>query len=129
MNIRKVLIILAHALVGWALCGASMWIGMAVTTEQNALVIHAVGAPIFFGLVSLVYFRRFDFTSPLATAAIFVSFVIAMDFFLVALVINKSLEMFESLLGTWIPFLLLSTSTYLTGQYVTRSPQLDAAVQ
>jgi hypothetical protein len=46
--------------------------------------------------------------------------VIAVDFFVVALLINRSLEMFASLLGTWIPFALIFTSTYLTGIYVTK---------
>ena len=39
----------------------------------------------------------------------------ALDFFVVALIINRGLEMFASLLGTWIPFALIFTSTYLTG--------------
>ncbi len=34
--------------------------------------------------------------------------MIAMDFFVAALVINRSMEMFASALGTWIPF---ATST------------------
>lgn len=81
-----------------------MMIGMAVTTLDTALVAHAVGAPIFFFAVSLVYFTRFHYTSPVQTGLIFVGFVIFMDFFLVALVINRSLEMFTSVLGTWIPY-------------------------
>jgi hypothetical protein len=129
MNIKKILIILAHAFVGWALCGATMWIGMAAMSLQNAQIAHAIGAPIYFALVSLVYFRRFNYTTPLQTAIIFVSFVIAVDFFLVALVINKSLEMFASPLGTWIPFALIFISTYLTGLYVQNSQRQKAVVQ
>ena len=118
MDVRKIVTIFVHAFVGWALCAATMGIGMAVTSLQNALTIHAIGAPIFFFIVSLVYFRRFNFTSPLTTALIFVAFVITVDFFVVGLLINKSLDMFTSLLGTWIPFALIFTSTYLTGLYV-----------
>ena len=117
MNFRKLLIILSHAFVGWALCFATMGIGMAVTTLQNALIVHAIGAPIFFAIVSLIYFRRFNYTAPLQTALTFVSFVIVVDFFIVALLINRSLDMFASLLGTWIPFALIFASTYLTGLY------------
>jgi hypothetical protein len=54
----------------------------------------------------------------LQTALIFVGFVITVDFLLVALVINHSLAMFASLLGTWIPFALIFASTYLTGWYL-----------
>jgi hypothetical protein len=97
-----------------------MGIGMAITTIDNALIIHAVGAPIFFFLVSSYYFRKFAYTSPLQTAFIFISFVITLDFFFVGLVINHSLAMFTSLLGTWIPFALILLSTYLTGLTVQR---------
>ena len=127
MNIRKILIIFVHAFVGWALCAATMGIGMATLGLQNALVVHAIGAPIFFTLVSLIYFKKFNYTTPLQTALIFVGFVIAMDFFVVALLINRSLEMFASLLGTWIPFALIFTSTYVTGVYTGRKPQLRTA--
>ncbi len=122
MNIRKVLIIGVHALVGWALCAMTMNIGMAMLPQQTALVVHAIGAPIFFTLVSLVYFRKFAYTTPLQTALIFVGFVMLVDFLLVALIIMRSLEMFASVLGTWIPFALIFASTYLTGLYVMRRP-------
>lgn len=115
MKLQETFIILAHAFVGWALCGATMGIGMATMSIDNALIVHAIGAPIFFTLVSLVYFNRFNFTTPIQTALIFTGFVIAMDFFLVALIINQSLEMFTNPLGTWIPFALIFISTYLTG--------------
>ncbi len=115
MSFQKVLIILAHAFVGWMLCAATMGIGMSVTSMNTTLIIHAIAAPIFFAGVSLFYFRKFNYTTPLQTASIFIAFVIAMDFFLVAMVINRSFEMFASLLGTWIPFALIFTSTYLTG--------------
>ncbi len=120
MNIQKAGIILAHAFVGWALCFATIGVGMAVTTVNNALIIHAIGAPIFFAAVSFIYFRKFGFTKPIPTALIFITFVIIMDFFLVGLVILRNLDMFTSLLGTWIPFVLIFLSTYLTGLFVQR---------
>jgi hypothetical protein len=124
INLKKLLVILAHAFVGWALCAATMEIGMSVTTLQNTLVIHAIGAPIFFAGVSWIYFSRFNYTNPLKTALIFVGFVIVVDFFVVALLVNGSLEMFASLLGTWIPFVLIFASTYATGLVVTQKTKL-----
>ena len=121
MNVRKFITVIVHAFGGWALCAATMGIGMATTSINNALIIHAIGAPIFFMIISLIYFKRFNYTTPLRTAIVFVSFVIIVDFFVVALLINKSLDMFASLLGTWIPFALIFTSTYLTGLYSVRS--------
>ena len=115
MNIQKTIILLAHGFAGWVLCAASMGIGMSVTSLQNALIVHAVAAPIFFAVISLVYFRKFNFTTPLQTAAAFLAFVIALDFFVVAMLINHSYAMFASLIGTWIPFAMIFSSTYLTG--------------
>jgi hypothetical protein len=127
MNTRKFVVLLIHAFVGWLLCAAAMGIGMATTSLNNALVIHAIAAPIFFTGLSLVYFRKYNYTSPLQTAAFFITFVIAMDFFVVAMLINRSFEMFTSLLGTWIPFALIFASTYLTGLFVRRQESASYA--
>lgn len=128
MNTKKILTILVHAFIGWALCTASMVIGMATTSIENALIIHAIGAPIIFTGVSLSYFRKYNYTSPLKTGLIFVGFVIFMDFFLVAMIVMKSFEMFASLLGTWIPFTLIFTSTYVTGLLTVRKSKQQVAL-
>ena len=120
MKLSRIAIILTHALVGWALCDATMMIGRSVTSVDNALIIHAIAAPVFFAVISLVYFRKFNYTSPLRTALIFTAFIITVDFFFVAMLINHSFAMFASLLGTWIPFALIFISTYLTGTLVRR---------
>jgi hypothetical protein len=126
MNIKKITIILAHALIGWALCGATMGIGLATMPLEDALIVHALAAPVFFTGISLVYFQKFNYTTPFQTALIFVGFVIAMDFLVVALLINRSLDMFASLLGTWIPFALIFVATYLRGVMVRRSAERKA---
>lgn len=120
MKMKKAVIIFTHAFVGWALCGAIMGIGMAVTSIETTLIIHAIGAPVIFVVLSLIYFRKFNYTSPLQTATIFVGFVVFMDIFVVALLINRSFEMFASFLGTWIPFALIFLSAYLTGLLISQ---------
>ena len=114
MTIKKAFIILLHALLGWVLCGATIYICKMITTEQNTLIIHAILAPIYFAALSIVYFRRFNFTKPIVTAVVFVSIIMILDFLVVGLLINRSPSMFESLLGTWIPFALIFVSTFLT---------------
>ena len=118
LNFRGILVIAALGLLGWAMCGAIMFVGMSMMSMESTLIVHAIGAPIIFSLLSLLYFRRFHFTSPTITAIAFLLIVILMDFFVVALIINKSFEMFLSPLGTWIPFALIFISTYLTGVIV-----------
>jgi len=121
MNLKKLVILLLHAFAGWVLCAATMGIGMAVTSMERALVIHAIGAPVFFAAVSMVYFSKFNYTSPLVTAGIFTGFVIVVDFLVVGLLINRSLSMFSSLLGTWIPFGLIFMSTLVVGAVAGRA--------
>lgn len=115
--------LLTFAFVGWALCGAIMGIGRAVTSLENTLVIHAMGAPIMFGALSRVYFRKFNYTSPLQTAVAFLGSVVFIDVFVIALLVEKSLAMFTSILGTWIPFSLIFSATYLTGLQQKRTRQ------
>ncbi len=109
-----------HALVVWGLCGATMSIGMSVTSLSNALRLHAAAAPVIAAMVSLIYFTRFCYTKPLVTAAVVLGVVATVDFFLVALVINRSLDMFRSVVGTWLPFSLIFLSTFVTGVAVRR---------
>lgn len=122
MSAREILVIALFGLLGWALCGAIMFVGTAVTSLQTTLITHALGAPVIFATLSWFYFTRFGYTRPLATGLVFVAIVVFVDFFLVALVINRSLEMFTSLLGTWIPWVLIFFSTYLTGLVVETRP-------
>ena len=99
VKIKRAFVILVHAFIIWALCGATMGLGMSLTTLDNALIIHAIGAPVYAFLISSVYFTKFNYTRPLATSLVFFFFVIALDAGLVAPVIVKSYAMFASLLG------------------------------
>jgi len=120
MKLKRGLVVILFAFIGWVLCFATIGIGMALTSIETALMIHAIAAPIIFFGLSLIYFRKYNYTSPLVTAIVFISFVIFMDFFLVAIVINRSLEMFSSFIGTWLPFILIFLPTFLTGVFVNR---------
>lgn len=56
--------VVAHAIVGWALCGATMTLARSAGTMHQALVIHALATPVIFVAVSIVYFRRFGVMDP-----------------------------------------------------------------
>jgi hypothetical protein len=116
--VKKFVIILFFALIGWICCAAIMGIGMSILPQNTTLIIHLIAAPIIFFIISSVYYKKFNFTSPFITALFFMSFIIFMDFFVVALLIMKSFEMFKSLIGTWIPFILIFLSTFLTGKLI-----------
>lgn len=118
MKIFETLSVVLFGFLGQLGCWALMMGSQAITTLENALIIHAVGAPFVFLLISSVYFKKFNYTGPLKTAIAFVSIVILMDFFIVSLIINQNFDMFLSPIGTWIPFVLIFTSTYLTGNII-----------
>ena len=112
----KALVVLLHAVAGWAFCGAVIGISRKIVPLESALVVHAIAAPLGFAAISLFYFRRFAFTTPLQTASAFLGVVMALDLFLVAPFFEKSFVMFTSPLGTWVPFALIFASVYLTGR-------------
>ena len=119
--VKKIIAIAIHTLIGWALCAAIIGIGRNVTTMETTLIVHAIGVPIIFGIISLIYFSKFNFTTPLVTGIIFLGSAILIDFFVVALLLEKSFNMFKSPIGTWIPFILIFLSTYIVGLIVTKT--------
>lgn len=46
MGLRKPTIFLASGFVGWMLCFATMGLGMATMSLDNALIVHAIAAPL-----------------------------------------------------------------------------------
>src|ERR1022692_2696651 len=87
---RDAAVAVAHGLVGWVLCGATMGVGMRVTTLATALILHALAAPVIFTALSLLYVHRLGPWSPLRTAATFLGVVLFMDVFVGALLIERS---------------------------------------
>jgi len=95
-----------------------MGIGIAISNLERAMIVHAVAAPVIFGAVFFIYFTYFGFVRPLAAAAAFAGIVIAMDLVVVAGLIQRSLEMFQSVWGTWLPFGLIFAASYAVGRVI-----------
>jgi hypothetical protein len=89
--------------------------GRQIMSMQATLIVHAVGAPIVFGILSYIYHRLAPGTSAIGLAASFLGFIVFMDIFVVALLIEKSFAMFLSPLGTWIPWTLIVISVWSVG--------------
>ena len=116
----KTMVLLAHATVGWVLCGTIMGFGLRFASLETTLLVHAAAIPVIFGTLTFFYFKRFRYTTPFQTAAVFLGLVALLDFVVVALLIERSFAMFHSILGTWLPFFLIFLSTYLAGLYASR---------
>jgi hypothetical protein len=121
MNFRRLLVLWLFAMIGWAICGAIIGIGRALTDMQTTLIIHAVAVPVVFGGLAWLYFRFFGYTAPLQTALFFTGLAILLDATVIALLVEHSYAMFASILGTWIPFGLIFLTTYLVGRAAIRS--------
>ncbi|MAF49278.1 MAG: hypothetical protein QGH73_08660 [Rhodospirillales bacterium] len=111
----QAIVIIIHAVIGWGLCGATVGIGRKRFSMRATLIVHAIAAPFIFAAIASVYFPWFGYTGPLATAAIFTGVVVFLDLLVVALMIERSFDMFRSVLGTWLPFALIFGATWLTG--------------
>ena len=118
MRPRAVLI--GHALVGWAICGATIGVGRRLTSLETTLVIHAIVAPLAFGLLTWLYFRRYPSSSALDVALTMIGVVVGLDALLVAPFFEGSYAMFGSVLGTWLPFVLIFGASYLVGRAARR---------
>lgn len=126
MNTKKILILLAHALVGWVFCGGIIGIGFALWSEQTTLIVHALFVPLVFFVISWNYFSRFAYTSPLTTALVFLGVVIFMDTVIVSMLIQGNFEMFSDPLGTWIPLASIFLVTYFTGKTISQKRRQTA---
>ncbi len=120
---RAVGVLLLHAFVIWAACAATIGVGGAVISMETTLIVHGVAAPVFATVVSASYFGRHDHASPLVAASTVLALIAVVDFLLVALVINRSLDMFRSVLGTWLPLGLIFAATAATGWIVEAARQ------
>jgi hypothetical protein len=112
---RAVTLALAHAFVGWALCGAAMAALRAATSLRVALIARALATPVVFGVVSASYFGRRGAWAPLRAALVFAALVALFDLVIVACFVEHSLAMFRSFVGSWLPLLLVFAATWTTG--------------
>jgi hypothetical protein len=118
---KKQLVLSLHAFIGWMFCGLVMGAGRGLVSLKAALVIHALLAPLGFVILTTVYFKKFAYTTPFYTALFFVFFIIFMDVLIVAPFIEKSFAMFYSILGFFLPLILIFFLSLFTGLYMKKN--------
>ncbi len=89
------------------------------------IVVRALASPVVFACVSASYFRGPHAWAPLRAAATIALLVGLLDLVIVASFIQRSLVMFRSFVGSWLPLLLAFAATWTTG--VLRGRLADAA--
>jgi menaquinone-dependent protoporphyrinogen oxidase len=119
---RSVLRLLAHGVAGWALCALSMLALLRLLPLTAALVSHALVAPLFFIALARHYFRARGAREPLSVAITWTATVMLLDLVVVAGIAQRSLAMFGSVAGTWLPFALIFLATWATGSVLATMP-------
>jgi menaquinone-dependent protoporphyrinogen oxidase len=119
---RSVARLLGYAVAGWALCTATIAPLLILSSTRAALVVHAIAAPILFGLVAYRYFAARGARGPLTTATTFVLVAIALDLGIVAGAVERSLAMFGSFVGVWLPLGLSFLVTWTIGAMMRTMP-------
>jgi hypothetical protein len=118
--VRKGLVLTGYSIIGWGVCGATILLGRRFLSINTTLLVHAVVAPVAFGILAWLFFKKFSQASPAAVAAAMVGIVIALDALVVAPLFERSYAMFQSLIGTWIPFASILAAAYIVGRMVAR---------
>lgn len=114
--------LLGFGVAGWALCALTMVALFQAVGLSAARVIHAFVAPLVFGVLAWRYFRARGARDPLPTALTWTALVALLDLVFVAGLAQRSLAMFASIGGTWLPFALIFLATWVTGFVMSMMP-------
>jgi hypothetical protein len=106
---------LAWAVAGWAACGATFGVARAAAGLEAALWIHLAAAPAIAAAATWLVGRHPRHPGPLATALVVAGVPAYLDAVLVAPFLERSFEMFQSALGTWLPLALMLAASAATG--------------
>jgi hypothetical protein len=114
-GIAKWLALVLHVLAGWGILAAIIIIGRNIFGVSTAMVLQAVVAPFLYALISWSYFRRFSFTNPVQTAAIFTGVVILLNALVFAFFTPQGVTIYFRPLSAWLAFALIFAVTYFVG--------------
>lgn len=111
-----------HATVGWGLCAATMGALLESVGTSTAILWHAISTPLLFTAVAWHYFRLPGARDPLPTALLFVLSVGLLDLIVVGGLLQHSLTLLTSVLGTWLPLALVMLVTWTVGEVMSMMP-------
>ncbi len=115
---RPFLILVLTAIAAWAACALTMAIADSLVSTESALVIHALFTLVWFALAAGWYRRRHAWPGPKAIALTNLATVVVLDVVVVAGLVLNSFEMFDSVMGTWLPFALVLVGSWAAARVV-----------
>ena len=114
--------LVAHGVVGWALCAAAMTGLLRVASPTTAMVMHAILVLAIFAAIARHYFAVRGAREPVATALAFAGIVVVLDLVVVAGLLHNGFAMFASFVGFWLPVLLIFCVTAAIGMISGMAP-------
>jgi hypothetical protein len=114
--------LLVHGVIGWASCTVTMTGLLHVSSPTIAMVAYALLAPAIFAAIARHYFAAPGAREPFATALAFAGIVVLLDLSVVAGLLHNGLAMFASLIGFWLPLLLIFGVTAVVGMVSSMTP-------
>jgi hypothetical protein len=114
-NFLRIISLVLFGAIGWVICAAVYYTGEMFFRADQSVLIHFIFTPFVFMGLSILYFRYLRYTRPIITALTITLIFIILDFFIIALFIEKSLFLFSSIMRTWLPALFIFITVYLTG--------------
>lgn len=121
--------LLAHGAVGWALSAVTMAVLLQLGGRMAALVVHLLAAPLIFTAVAWHYFRDRGAREPLTAATVWAATVFLLDLVIIAGLVQRDFGMFSSILGVWLPLVLIFLSTWATGELMATMPWGERAAE
>ncbi len=107
--------LITHAFLGWCWSGALTGLGQLLISLETLLIIHTFLGPLGIGLLAWRFHQNFPGIQPLNTACWFTGIIIFLNVVLTAPFFENSFSIFSSIIGTWLPFILIFGAVYLAG--------------
>jgi hypothetical protein len=103
------------ALILWGACGGVIAIGRRLWSIDTTLRVHLVAAPLIAFLVAAAHKELMPTFDPLLRAASLTAIVMLLDALVVAPLFERSYAMFQSVIGTWLPFAAIFVAAWAVG--------------
>lgn len=118
---RSIPRLMLHGLAGWVVT-AGLLMGLMQVHLRAAIIVHAIAAPIVFGVIAWHYFRARGARNALPTAITWTALVALLDFVLVAGLFPAGIALFARVGAIWIPFVLIFLVTWAIGGMMSTMP-------
>jgi hypothetical protein len=99
-----------------------MTVLLSLVNLRVALIIHGLAAPAYFIAIAWNYFRAHSAREPLPAALAWTAIGLLLDLVVVAGAVQRSLALFESVIGTWLPVGLIFLASWSTGVLLSMMP-------